>query len=136
MIGNKVDNDLQSCLVSAGDEGFKFLHALLHIHGEVWIHVIVVTDGVWRACLSLYYCRMLRRYSILGIVCLRGMTYHSRVPDMGDTHLFYRLQFLCIKVSKLSCTIFGNRTPLFPSGVTIAEKSGKYLIYNYLLGHK
>ena len=46
MVGHEVDDDLQACLVGAGYECLKLLHALLHVDGQVGVYVVVVADGI------------------------------------------------------------------------------------------
>ena len=80
MVGHKVDDDLQSCLVRALYQGFKLLHALIYVDGKIGIDIIIVADGVRRACPTLHHGWVLGGYAILRVVGLGSMTYHTRKP--------------------------------------------------------
>ena len=104
-----------------------------HIDGEVRVDIIIVGNGIRRACLTLHHTRMLRRKAVVGIVGLSGMTDDSRLPHMRHTKLLDSLQTILINISEFSTTIFGNRAVLYTRRITIAEKSSKYLINNYFI---
>lgn len=83
MVGNKVDDDLQSVSMTALKQLLELRHTLVYILRQVWIGVVIVGYGIRRACLSFHDCRMLARNAIRGVVCRCGVTDDSRIPYMG-----------------------------------------------------
>ena len=135
MVGNKVNDHLHASLMDALHQLLKLTHALLDINGQVRINVIVIGNGIGRAGLTLHNGRMVGRNAVASVIGKRSMTNDSRQPKMTDAHLPYLLQHGGCQVVQLATTVFGNRTVLLPSGITIAEKTREYLIDNDLLHH-
>ena len=133
MVGHEVDNDLHTCFVSALDELFELLHALIHICGEVGIDIIVVSNGIWRSCPALHDGWMILRDAIGRIVGLSGMTDDTRVPNMAHAHFPDFFQGTGREVVQFSTSVFLNRTMFLAGRVTIAVETGEDLIDNYLI---
>ena len=131
MIRHEVDNHLQPSGVGTLHQLLKLLHTLIDVDSQVRVNIIVIGNGVGRTGLTLHHSRMLAGNTILAIVGLRSMANNTRIPHMTDTHGSNVLQHLGGEVCQLTTTVFGNRAVHLAGDVTIAEKTGKYLINNY-----
>ena len=132
MVGHEVDNHLHASLVRARYKSLKLRHAIVHINRQVGVDVVVVGNGIGRACLSLYHSRMLTGNAVLAVVRLRGVTDDARVPNMAHAHFPDFLQGRGREVVQFSTSILFYRTILLASSVTIAVETGEYLINYYL----
>ena len=110
------------------NELLELLHALINIDCEVRIDIVIVGNGIRRACPTLHNGRMVLGNAIRRIVSLGGMTDDARVPNMAHAHLPDFLQGAGREVIHLSATVLGNRAILLTSGITITVKSCKDLI--------
>ena len=133
VVGHEVDDDLQPGLVRALHQLLKLLHALVDVHSQVGVYVVVVGDGIGRTSLTLHHSGMLAGDAVGTVVRLRGMTDDTCIPHMADAHLGNVLQHLRRQVGKLSTTVFGNRAALPARDVAIAEKTSEYLVNDNLL---
>ena len=61
MVGHKVHHDLETGVMAALDERFKFLGAMVDIVGDVGTDGIIVADGIGRAGIALDDCSRLAR---------------------------------------------------------------------------
>ena len=85
MVGHKVHDKLQPCLMGTFHQRFKLTHTSLYIHRQIGIHIIVVFDGIRRASLSFYHSRMVRLYAVARIIGLCGMLNKASKPYMCST---------------------------------------------------
>ena len=65
MVGDKVDDYLQSGLMATGHQTLKLLHAPVHLVGKVRVNVIIVGDGIGRAGHTLHHLGVLTGDAIL-----------------------------------------------------------------------
>ena len=49
VIGNEIDNDLESGLVRTPNQRLELLHPAIRIVGEIGVDVVIISDGVRRA---------------------------------------------------------------------------------------
>ena len=80
VVGHKVDDDLKTSLVSAGYQRFELAHSLVYIHGQIWVDIVIIGDGIRRACPTLDHSRMLARNAIGGIIGHSGVADDACVP--------------------------------------------------------
>ena len=99
MVGHKINNDLQPCLVAALHEFLEFLHTSRNARGNIWVHVVVVFDGVSTAGFAFDHGVVVTWNAIGRIIRLRGMLDDAGVPDVCGT------QFLDF-VQRLRCEGF------------------------------
>ena len=83
MIGHKVDDDFQPCLVGAGDKRLKFRHASFHVLGEIRAHVIIVANRIGRPCDTFYNMRIAWLDALAGIVSCCGVFNDAGIPHMS-----------------------------------------------------
>ena len=50
----KIDDHFQPVRMCTGDEAFKFLHPVRHVHGQVGVHIVVILHCIGRACNAFY----------------------------------------------------------------------------------
>ena len=86
VIGDEVDDHFESRLVSSVEERFELLHSVGDADGEVRVDVIVVLDGVGRACFSFDHGGMVFADSEGGVVRLCGVFDESCEPDVRESH--------------------------------------------------
>ena len=133
MVRHEVDDDLHACLMGALHQSLEFLHALIDIGGQIGINVVVVGDGVRRACPTLHNCWVLTGDSIGRIIGHGSMTDHTCVPDMAHAHLPDVFQGGGREVIQFTAAVLLNRSILLASGVPIAIKARKNLIDNQFI---
>ena len=121
---------VSACLMGAGHQLLKLLHALVDIGSQIGVDVIVVGNGIGRACPTLHNCGMLTGDAIGGIVGLGGVTDHTCVPNMAHAHLPDVLQGGGREVVQFAAAVLLNRAVLLASDLTIAIKPRKDLINN------
>ena len=83
MVGDKVHQDLQPCLVGTLDEGVQLCLSRVGIFGEVGVDVVVVLDSVGRASLPLHRVGVVRADALDAVVGLRGVLQQADIPDVG-----------------------------------------------------
>ena len=133
MVRHEVDNHLQSCLMRTLHQLLKLLHTLIDIYCQIRIYVVIVGDGIGGTSLSFHDSSMLTRNTISTIVCRRGMTDDTCIPDMTHAHTCDFFQYFLREISHLATAVLGNRTILYPRRIPIAVEPCKHLVYNYLL---
>ena len=87
VVGNKVDDHFQPVAVCTLHQILKFPHASRYVVCQVGVYVIIILDGIWRACFSFHDGRMVGTYIMDSVIRLRGMLYDAGVPDMGGSKL-------------------------------------------------
>lgn len=135
MIRHKVDDDLHSRQMGTINKLLKLHHTIRHIDGDIWVNVVIIGDGIRRSRLTLDHARMLTRNTVLRIVGRSSVTDDTCKPHMRKTHIMDLTQAHDIEVVHLPHTILGKRTILLPSRITVAEKAGEDLIYQYFSIH-
>ena len=133
MVGHEVDDDLHACLVRALHQLLKLLHTLLDVDRQVGVYVVVVGNGVRRACPTLHHRRMLAGNSVPGVIGHRCVTDDARVPNMAHAHLTDMFQYSGREVVHLSTTVLLNRTTGFAGRVTVGVQTGENLIEYYFM---
>ena len=133
MIRHEINDHLHASLVGTFYQLFKLLHTLIDIGSQIGVDVIVISDRIGRAGLTLDDGRMIFRNTIGCIIGLGSMTDDTRVPDMAHAHLPDFLQGAGREVVHLSTTVLGYRTILLTSGIAIAIKTRENLINNDLI---
>ena len=128
MVWHEVHYHLQSSLVRTLYKSQPLAHAVIHIDGNVWVYVIIVGNGVWRAGDTFHHVGMLARNAITSIIGLRGVTNHARKPNMSCAESFDSPQRYIVKVIKFTTPVLFNASPLLISRVAVAEETGKNLI--------
>ena len=83
VVGDKVHQDLQPCLVGTLDEGVQLCLSRVWIFGEVGVDVVVVLDGIGRACLPLHRVGVVGTDALGAVVGLRGVLQQADIPDVG-----------------------------------------------------
>src|SRR5574344_2523940 len=86
MIWNKINNHLHIMRMDPVNKICKFFHTLSDIDSQIRIYIIIVCNGIWRACNALDCVFVYRWYSVTGIVTAGGMRYYACKPDMCCTH--------------------------------------------------
>ena len=135
MVRHKVNDDLHSGQMRTINKLLKLHHSVRHIDGYIRINVVIIRDGIRRACLTLDYTRMLARNAILRVVGCCSMPDNTRIPHMRKTHIVDLTQAHYIEIVHLPHSILGKRTILLASRITIAEKTSEDLIYQYFSIH-
>ena len=128
VVGHEIDNHLQASTMRAADQFLKLQHTFLDIDSQVWVDVIIVCDGIRRTCPTLDHSWMLTRDTIARIVCHRGMTDDTRIPDMSHAQLPDLLQGAGREVVQFSTSVLLYRTINLAGIVTITKESGENLI--------
>ena len=106
MVGDEVYDDLQPGVMGAVDQVLEFLVPLFRVECQVWIHVIVVFDGIRGTRLSLDDSGMVCRDAIGAVVGLCGMLDDPRIPDVGGSERFDFRQCLFGEICKVPATVF------------------------------
>ena len=83
MVGHKVDDDLESLVVSAVHERLKFSHTVLDLNGHIGTHVIVVAYRVGGPSFALHHMGVAGMDALTGVVGCSGMLDDAGVPHMG-----------------------------------------------------
>ena len=87
VVGNEVDNHLQSCSVGSLHQLGELLHAVGHGGGQVGVYVVVVLDGIGRTCLTFHRGLVVGADAEMAVVGLRGMLDKAGVPYVGGAQL-------------------------------------------------
>ena len=135
MIGYKIDNHFQTSLVGTVDEILEFLHTVFHFHGQIRIYIVVILDSIRRTGLTFNNCRMILLNAVSAVIGLRGMFDNSRVPNVCCSQMFDFIQCFCRKIGHLATSVFFYASIILECCCLVSKKSGKDLIYNYLLAH-
>ena len=133
MVWNEVDDDFHTRIMRALNKILKLLHAVRNRLGNIWVDVVIIGNGVWRACYSFHHLRVLTWYSKTGIVSACGMAYNTSIPNMGYAQLPHTAKLGTLNVVHLPDAILLNRSPFLAGGVAIAEEASEDLVYYYLL---
>ena len=80
VVGHKVDDDLKTCLVGAGYQCIELAHTLVYIYGQIGVDIVIVGDGIRRACPTLDHSRMLAGNAIGGVIGHGGVADDACVP--------------------------------------------------------
>ena len=128
VVGNEVDDHLQTGLVGALDELGELLHAVGDVGGEVGVYIVVVLDGVGGAGLALDGGLVVGADALSAIVGLRGVLDDSGVPYVGDAHLLDGGEGFGGEIGKLAASVLLDAAVRYALGVVVAEKAGKNLI--------
>ena len=88
VVGNKVDDNLHSILMSSFNQLVEFLHSLIHINCEVGIDVVVVLYRIRRTCSSLDYIGIVERDAERSVVGNECVFDDSGVPHVSDAQVF------------------------------------------------
>ena len=135
MVRNEIHNYFHTCLVSTLYQLLPLFHSHTDIHSQVWIDIIVVGNSIWRTCFSLHYLCMLSRNSIRRVVCLSGMTNHTRIPNMCKSHIVDACQNFIREIIQLSATILFDGTIFLTGCILVSEESWENLVYNNFFLH-
>ena len=83
VVGDKVHQDLQACLVGTLDEGIQLCLSRVGIFGEVGVDVVVVLDSVGRASLPLHRVGGVGTDALGAVVGLRSVLQQTDIPDVS-----------------------------------------------------
>ena len=98
MIGDKVDDDLQTSFVRPFHKQFELVNALVWILRKVWVNIIIVANGIRAACFAFHDIRIVlldAKCRVIGLACMLNDTC---VPDMCTAKCLDLLQSLGCKV--------------------------------------
>ena len=135
IIDHIAQNELYSRMVQISDESDELFHSPLHVDRQIGIHVIIVSDGVWRTRLSLDHHRRLPGDAGRRIVGRGGMADDACQPYMGDTHLLDTGNGGLIKVIHFSASILMDVSIDHRMGLSVAKQPRENLIYDRFLAH-
>ena len=133
MIGNEIDDDLQSCFMCPFYQEFELTNTLLGVFRKVWIYVIIVANSIWTACFALHHIRVIDGNSISRIIRLACVFDDSRIPDMSTAKSSDLLQ-------SLGCKVFHQAAPVLllcsernAVRLVVAEQTGEDLIDGHVI---
>ena len=135
MVGHKVYYHLQTCFVCALYERFEFVHSLFYVSRRVWVDVVVIGYGIRASRISFHHSRMLPWYSVSGIVCCCGVSYHSCIPHVCGAKLLYSAQHSWSECVEFTASVVRQRTVVFPCCIRVSEQSCEDLV-DYSFFHK
>ena len=82
MVRNEIHDDLQSAFMAACNQMLEFLHTLVYMLGQVRVDVIIIADGIRRACFPFHNGRVVLGNAVCSVIRLRSVRYQSGVPDV------------------------------------------------------
>ena len=135
VVGHKINDNAHSGFMCTCHQFFKLLHAVGHIHSQVGVNIVIVSDGIGASGLSLHHSGVIQGKAESRIVGLAGMSNHACIPYMRGSHLADLSQGFRCKVGQFARTVLFDRTALHGMGVVIAKQTGEYLI-DYRLAHR
>ena len=106
----------------------KFFHTLSDIDSQIRIYIIIVCNGIWRACNALDCVFVYRWYSVTGIVSAGGMRYYACKPDMCCAHFSDSFQNAVSEIVELAAAVLVDRPVGYGIVLTVAKQPCKYLI--------
>ena len=133
MVGHKVDDDLQACLVGACHEGLKFSHSLFDVDGQVGAHVIVVADGVGRARQTFHHVWITRCDALAAVIGGGGMLDDAGVPHVGGAKRLDGAQPLLVNLVKLARSVLSQCSVGDALRVAVGEPAWHQLVDNRFL---
>ena len=137
VVGNEVHNHLQAVVVGALDEGFVLRHAVLHYHGQVGGHVVVVLNGVGRAGPALHHVGIIGRNTLGGVVRHGSVLNHAGVPYVAHPQLLDFFESGVGDVVELAAAIFADGSVRLVKGHFVAKQARHQLVDDdfVVLGH-
>ena len=127
MIRYKVNDHLESGLVSPIDQRLEFAYSIFRIISKIYVYVIIVAYCIRRTGLAFYELRMRRSASVFG--CLCRVSENSSEPYVAASKPFEVIQCRCINIRKLACTVFCKSAVLFRSEFIVAPQTREHLVY-------
>ena len=132
VIGYKVDNHFQSCLVRSLYKAVEFQHALRDIDSQIGVDVIVILYGIWAPGTAFYDCRMIACDAVWRLVRLGGVLYQSCKPYMRVAVGLDATQHGLRKAIEFCTTVLFDASLLNIVGARVSVQTCKYLIYRHL----
>ena len=97
--------------------------------------VVVIGYGIRASRISFHHSRMLPWYSVSGIVCCCGVSYHSCIPYVCGAKLLYSAQHSWSECVEFTASVVRQRTVVFPCCIRVYEQSCEDLV-DYSFFHK
>ena len=128
MVGHEVDDDFQACLVRPLHEQFELTDTPRWVAGNVWIDIIVVSDGIRAAGFALHHIGVVDGKAHVGIIRPRGMCYDACVPYMRTAKASDVFQCLGCEVLHRSAPILLLRAEGYKALSVVTEEPGEDLV--------
>lgn len=117
VVRHKVHDDFHTADMCTFHQSLELFHAFVYVYRQVRVNVIIIFDGIGRACLSLDYRRMVFRNAVGRVVSLCGMSYQTGVPDVGRSQFLDLMEGLFSKIvhfpQPFSASVPFGRQPMF-----------------------
>ncbi|OAV74815.1 hypothetical protein Barb7_01630 [Bacteroidales bacterium Barb7] len=133
VVGHKVDDNLHACLVRPLNQLFKLLHTVGNTVGKCRIYVVVILDGVGRACRAFHYAAVVFADAVSREIGLGGMFDNAGVPDVGNAQLLYLRQSQSGKGREFARAVFRHIPIADKPLVQVSKQAGEHLINNYFV---
>ena len=136
MVGDKVHQDLQACLVGTLDEGVQLCLSRVGIFGEVGVDVVVVLDGIGRACLPLHCVGVVGTDALGAVVGLRSVLQQADIPDVSCSETADIGEGFGSEVTELPRAILGECAMGLTGRILIPPESSEGRVDDDLLLHR
>ena len=136
MVGDKVHQDLQPCLVGTLDEGVQLCLSRVGIFGEVGVDVVVVLDGIGRASLPLHRVGVVGADTLGAVVGLRGVLQQADIPDVSCSEAADIGEGFWREVTELPRAVLGECAMGLAGRILIPPESSEGGVDDDLLLHR
>ena len=118
------------------DEGIQLCLSRVGIFGEVGVDVVVVLDGIGRACLPLHRVGVVGTDALGAVVGLRGMLQQADIPDVGSPETADIGEGFGCEVTELPRAVLGECAMGLASRILIPPESSEGGVDDDLLLHR
>ena len=136
VVGDKVHQDLQPSLMGTLDEGVQLCLSRVWIFGEVGVDVVVVLDGIGRACLPLHRVGVVGTDALGAVVGLRGVLQQADIPDVGSPETADIGEGFGSEVTELPRAVLGECAMGLAGRILIPPESSEGGVDDDLLLHR
>ena len=128
MVWHEVYNHFKSRRMSSFHKFMEFFHPVFRFVSQIWVHIVIVRDGIRRTGTSLHPVRRRRGASVAVFRC--RVSDYSCVPDMRNTKTPKILQRDGVNAAELSAPIVFQCAVFDVFSSNVSPKTRKHLIYD------
>lgn len=122
--------------MSTFDEGVQLSLSRVWIFGEVGVDVVVVLDGIGRACLPLHCIGVVGMDALGAVVGLRGVLQQADIPDVGSPETADIGEGFGSEVTELPRSVLGECAMGLAGRILISPESSEGGVDDDLLLHR